>query len=622
MDRLGAVAFGLLLLAPLAAPPGFATEAPRLAVVLGLLAVLLAAAAIRRVREREGRLRSDPLRTAAVLLLGIHLLSFAAGPPTWEGALPLAILASGVAVYALAGGETLRREYLLDRGLPVLSALGLAVSATGLVQAGLGRPAVSTEGNTNYSGTLAAMLLPVAVSAVRASSSPGGRFFHALSAAALAGLLWASGSRGGLAGAVAGCLVAGMSPGTGGGRRAAAAAAGLAVLLVAVPLGFRGARYLSRERMDTGRVRLGIWKGTAGLIGEHPVLGVGPGNFAARFPPHRDPQEFLLSCRPVWPDHREVEDAHSTWMQMAAETGGAGLLAFLLVLYVAVRLWRYYLRTAPGPRPAAALSGLGGGAAAYLVSGLFNTLTLRVSHTLLFWAFLGLIERTGRIRERRQYVPPGSAAALAAALSVLSLAGAGMAGILSWMDRRFESGMRVASPAGRAALFEEALRVHPPCWLMRYELARARAAQGFFRQSAAEYRRVLESRPHHVGALNNLAVSLLEIPGGEEEADRHLRHAAEVAPCYYLTHYNRGTLEARRGRLPEARAAFAEAFRWNPNHARSCYSLGIAFLVEGEAERAREWFLRARDLGLDVASLLRREHPGAVGDPRLAELFR
>ena len=77
------------------------------------------------------------------------------------------------------------------------------------------------------------------------------------------------------------------------------------------------------------------------------------------------------------------------------------VLAFLLVVYVAARLWRYYVKVAPDPDRAAMLAGLGGGAAAYLVAGLFNSLTLRTSHTVLFWSFLALIELVGETRPWR-----------------------------------------------------------------------------------------------------------------------------------------------------------------------------------------------------------------------------
>jgi O-antigen ligase len=624
MGRFGAVVFGMLLLAPLAAAPGFGAEAFRLAAVLGLVALLLAVAALKAVRDPEPSSRPDPLLTAALLFLGVHVLSLAAAPSAWEAAVPLATLAAGVAAYAFASGGALPRAFVLDAGLWIVAGLGLAVSGIGLAQKLAGLAAVSAEGNTNYSGTLAAMILPVAGAAVMAEGRPAWkRALAGVSAAGLFALLLATESRGGLAGAAAGCVVAGAALVSRRVPRAAVATAAAIVLLVAAPLLLMGRRHFSPARAETARVRLGIWRGSLSMVAERPWLGAGAGGFVARFPPHRDPEEFSISNRDAGMDFKEVEDAHSSWVQVAAETGVPGLLTFLLVLYVAARLWRYYVRNASDTDTAAALAGLGGGVAAYLAAGVFNTLTARVSHTLLFWAFLGMIELAGHGRRpRRRTTARQAAVAAPAAAALLALMAAGLAGTLAWMDREFQSGMRSASASERADRFREGLRVHPPYGPMRYEMARALAALGQARESAAAYRAVLEARPHQVAALNNLAIELLKTPNGEDEAERHLRHAIAVEPEYFLSHYNLGVLEARRRRFGEARGLFAEALRKNPRHARSIWSLGVTHLAEGNLEQALEPFRRAREAGMDVAAELRREQPSAAADPRFAEFFR
>lgn len=624
MGLFRAVVFGLLLLTPLAAAPGGGSEAFRLAAVLGFVSLLMASSALKALRDREGASRSSPLLLAALLFLGAHVLSLAASPSPGEAAVPLAALAAGVAVLAFAGGGGLPRAFVLDAGLWIVAGLGLALSGLGLAQKALGMAAVGAEGNTNYSGTLAAMIFPVAVAAALAKGRAAWkRGLAAASAAALLALLVATESRGGLVGAGAGILAAGAALARGRVPRARAAAAAAILLLAAAPLLVLGRRPFSAERAETARVRIGIWKGALRMAAGRPWLGAGVGGFASRFPPFRDPEEFAISNRDAGPDFKEVEDAHSSWVQVAAETGAPGFLTFLLVLYVAVRLWRYYLRTAPDPGTVAALAGLGGGAAAFLVAGLFNTLTVRVSHTLLFWAFLGMIELSGggegRLRRARGRQV---AVAVPAAAALLTLAGMGLAGTLAWMDRQFRAGMIAASALEREARFREALEVYPPHWPMRYEMGRALSALGRSRESAAAYRAVLEVRPHQVAVLNNLAVELLRIPGGEEEALRRLRHAVEVEPGWYLSRYNLGVHAARSGRFEEARGHFAEALRRNPRHARSSWSLGATFLSEGDWTRAVEPLRRARDLGMDVAAELRRDHPSAAADPRFSEFFR
>jgi O-antigen ligase/Flp pilus assembly protein TadD len=624
MGLFGAIIFGLLLLTPLAAAPGSGTEALRLAGVLGLVALLMAAAALKAVRDREGAVRPSPLLTAAFLFLGVNVLSLAVAPSLEEALVPLATLAAGVAACALARGGALPAAFVLDAGLWIVAGLGLAVSALGLIQKALGMAAVGAEGNSNYSGTLAAMLLPVAGAAALAEGQAAWkRRMAGLSAFGLMALLVATESRGGLVGAGVGIAVAGTALIRRRVPRAAPATAAAVLLLVAAPLLFLGRRHLSPARAETASVRIGIWKRALKMAAGRPWLGAGVGGFAARFPPFRDPVEYEISNRDAGMDFKEVEDAHSIWVQVAAETGVPGLLTFLLVLYVAARLWRYYLRTAPDGGAAAALAGLGGGVAAFLAAGFFNTLTIRVSHTLLFWAFLGMIELAGDGGGRRRRAGGRqTAVAVPAAAALLALTGVWLAGTLAWMDRQFRAGMGTASALEREARFREALQVYPPYWPMRYEMGRALSALGHARESAAAFRAVLEVRPHQVAALNNLAVELLRTPDGEDEALRHLRHAVEVEPAWFLSHYNLGIHAARGGRFTEARGHFAEALRRNPCHARSSWSLGVTFLSEGDPGRAVEPFRRARDLGMDVAAGLRREHPSAAAEPRFAEFFR
>jgi O-antigen ligase len=73
--------------------------------------------------------------------------------------------------------------------------------------------------------------------------------------------------------------------------------------------------------------RLDIWQRTAKMIGDHPMFGVGAGNFQAIFEPVYNP---LLN-----EDLRRGGHAHNLWLQEAAELGLGAALAYA-VLWVAV----------------------------------------------------------------------------------------------------------------------------------------------------------------------------------------------------------------------------------------------------------------------------------------------
>jgi O-antigen ligase len=617
MRRIYAALFSLLLLTPLVTAPGFGYDALRLPAALTLVTLLLALSVVRIARRGEGEACRDPLFTAACLLAAIHAVSFLGRGPSWEGAMPLLVLFTGVASYRIARSGSLHRDWVRSTVPWILAALGLAFAAFGLIQKAMGQPAVSTEGNTNYSGTLAAMLLPPAFAFAFIRKDPWKRGGMIAAVIALLALLLATESRGGWIGAGVGMAVAvaGLAWGRVPGTRKAVVAAIIGIIIL--PIVLQGREHLSARRVETAGVRLEIWKSTLRMIADHPWIGTGPGRFAAEYPPYRSLEEFRLSHKYAGPDFKEVEDAHSSWVQGAAETGIPGLIAFLLVVYVSARLWLYSVKSAEDGNLAALLAGLGGGAAAYLVAGLFNTLTLHLSHTVLFWAFLGMIECAGLPRRRR----PTSQLSLAlpAGAAVAAMFAAWMGVMLARADGVFFSGMAQSDPTTRAAFLE---RAFPPSWNLSYELGRAYEKAGRFPEAAEAYQTSLIRRPHHVPALNNLAIALLRSGAPEEVVGQRLRRATEVAPFYFLSWHNLGLLELRNLRYGEAEALFSRAAELNDRHAGSAFSLGEARLLQEDFPGALAPLRKARDLGFDVGVNLRRDHPAQASDPRLAEFFR
>ncbi|HZE95892.1 MAG TPA: O-antigen ligase family protein [Planctomycetota bacterium] len=621
MRRLSVVLFGLVLACPLSGLAGPEFDAFRLPLVLALAGAVLGTAFLRASRSADKPPGPAPLRTAGLILLAVQVLSLAVARNVADAAAPLLTLAAGVLVFSCMRGGMLRKEPALTL-LPVIPATGLIVAGLGLLQFALGKEAVSTEGNRNYAGALAAMLLPPSVAFLRRGPA-WSRWLSGAAGAALIGLLLISESRGGFLAALAGLALAGTAMGlrkVPGGLPAAGVAA---VALIGLALGFQGARQMSEQRMETAAFRLEVWKSGWEMLKQRPVLGWGAGSFQREYPPFRSEAEFRNSHKYVPEGFKEVEDPHSTWVAAAVETGIPGLLALLLVVYVAARLWRFYVRRSEDTDVSAALAGLGGGALAYLVAGVFNTLSLHVSPTLLFWCFLGLIEAVGetrpwrpstKTRETRAAIPAAAAIAmLFATFWTLKVAQA---------EHLFLEGMTTSDPSLRAALLRESVEEYPQGWRAHYELARTLPALGRFPGAADEARATLALRPHHVEALNQAAVCIAQSGGDTYEAERHLRRAMQLAPWYYKSFYNIGLLEARRGHSGESRCYLSKSVERKPDHALSYYCRGAAFLGEGESEDAVKDFRKARDLGFDVAAALRAERPQAVNDSRLSEFFR
>src|SRR6185295_15281988 len=249
MSRSALVLVTLLLACPLFALPGAGFDAVRLPAVLLLVAALLGVAFLRSARGRERPPGPAPLRTAGLLLLGVQVLSLAAARRIEEAVVPILLLFAGVSIFACLRGGLLRREAAMGLA-PVISGIGLLVALIGIGQQLMGKEAVALEGNRNYAGALAAMLLPATVAFTRAGRTSN-RLLAGLASAGLLGLLLLSESRGGIVAAAVGLVLAGAALGLKRVERGAVAAGIALVAMLGLVAAFQGKRQLSPERMET-----------------------------------------------------------------------------------------------------------------------------------------------------------------------------------------------------------------------------------------------------------------------------------------------------------------------------------------------------------------------------------
>ncbi len=227
--------------------------------------------------------------------------------------------------------------------------------------------------------------------------------------------LFLTGSLGGwvafLAGAVAfGALVLTRKRGRSWVVAAGAAAALAGALLVAGPLRSK------LEKSHSMDVRLIYWKAAARTFATAPVLGVGLDNFEDFYTQHKSDRQ------------QETRKAHNDYLQVLAETGLLGGLAFAALLLWGLRraLSRDLAPAPPGPPlpgwflPAAAASAF---LLAYLLRGVFNDIPLQgrdpspLLAVVIFAAWLGYFLLARREPDRPAvFTTLGAAAGLTALL--------------------------------------------------------------------------------------------------------------------------------------------------------------------------------------------------------------
>ncbi|HEX8353876.1 MAG TPA: O-antigen ligase family protein, partial [Pyrinomonadaceae bacterium] len=232
---------------------------------------------------------------------------------------------------------------------------------------------------------------------------------YAFASAIMAVALVMTNSRGGLLSMVCEVLflatASALARGRGGGReagdrpsrlRSAAARVGLGFAMVlAVFVGvlyFGGEGALTRvagtvysDDPTTGRAH--FWRGTLGIIRDHPVLGTGLGSFGAVYPRYDTGNGTY-----------RLEQAHNDYLQILSDAGAVGGL--LGLLFVGALFWMALKRMHSHDRfrRGVALGALGGCVGA-LVHSFFDFTLHTTANALLFLLLAALATANGRVEE-------------------------------------------------------------------------------------------------------------------------------------------------------------------------------------------------------------------------------
>jgi len=318
-------------------------ETPRIALLAAGLALILVNPPLRTrsIHRRDLTVWLLPLLFLFLFLFGLR------GSATLCAAVPLAC----AALIAWNAGSLPVAPKSVIALAGALGAPAVVVAVQGLLDGTRGGEAVATFGNANRVGEYLATVLPVPAAIFILARHRGIAALGLVATVLLLAHAVVCKSRGGLlvGGIEVVLLVAvarrlarsGHLPVAPGPRLiglAAALALGVAAIWITPSL--RGHLEHAVERLIEGlsptyrsnRVRIGVARGSARLVRDHP-LGVGTGNFREAFVPYRDPVEHRISG---W--RSPVTHAHDQYLATAAETGWLG--GILLVSVLGLLAWR------------------------------------------------------------------------------------------------------------------------------------------------------------------------------------------------------------------------------------------------------------------------------------------
>jgi O-antigen ligase len=391
------------------------------------LTALLAGAAAWFTRRRAGAPALARLDQYLALYLAWCTASFLFTTNHWLGFRGLALSASGLVCYwAARQAAALGAGHLVRGGVAVALTVG---AATGLLQAyGAHSPFFAetrvpggTFGNRNFLAHVAAIGLPVLLATALGARRAGGSALATLGVLLTTMILFLSRSRAAWLGAIAAigvlalwALIGACPPFDAIRRRR------LGLLLIAMGTAIGAAIVLPNAldwRSDhpyaetvknvvnasegSGRGRLIQYRNTLTLVRQDPLFGVGPGNWAVRYPTVTQPGDpayvpgATVPTNP-WPS--------SDWIAIIAERGPVAMLLLIAAFVgLGLRAWRT-ARDGTHPRRAEAW-GAAGVAVALVTVGIFDAVLLNAAPSLLGLAALGAMVPVDDAANRRRAVP-------------------------------------------------------------------------------------------------------------------------------------------------------------------------------------------------------------------------
>jgi O-antigen ligase len=380
-----------------------------------------------------------------------------------------------------------------------------------------GSAPASTYGNPLFLGDGLAAALPFALLGMLSPSRKSRLYSLALSLVLSLGLLVAQ-ARGAWLGALAGLAVFfALTLRDVGDRKAwfGAWLAGLAaIMLWAIfpgPLNpggggmFRKAQTLVEQGGGGFRGRLLLWESTGRMARNAPLFGAGAGEFAGRYNQYQGP--LLASPRYAGLEYHSTGHAHQDYLQMAAETGVAGLGLFIW-LVAAVLAGPGGVRGPASRARVAAVSGL----TVLLVDGFFNG-PLHVPPSAQWaWMLLGLAAAApaGGAVAVPVRISRARYALLALALVLLARPFArDLVGEVYMRDAQaaLEEGRPELALAGAVNSFALAVEDRRHCFL----LGRAYYLSGRFSESAEQFAVDALENPGMASAWHNLGLSLAQV---------------------------------------------------------------------------------------------------------------
>jgi len=582
----------------------------------GLLVLLLF---LKMTAGRRFSFKATPLGRPILLLLAFVLLSLFQTVNLPAALYRLALFLAGVSLFYVATYSRLDREQITALAKAAVASASIATAyafAQYLQLDPIFPPTVglsSTLGNPNFLAEYLIVALPLSLGLALSSPLPvgegrgeggmGGTRFYAFAALLLFAGLLLSKARGASLGFFFSLALftfllrrQRMGPFKAEVRRLfpfAALALVIAVLFggaffssFAGPGGLRGIleRYAS-SRAIYFKWRLVFYRDSLRMALDDPLFGVGIGNFESVYPLYRSMPETLD------PKHFVLDHAHNDYLELWAELGLGGLLAFLWLLWA---FFKKMLHPQGGSLLAVAYTASVGALAvnSLFAFGLYNPVPFAA-----FWLSMALalrLQAETPMGEESAIRHPPSAIHKRPPLWAFLLAIPALVGLLyaslrplvadAYLSRGYELFAK-GQVDDAIPVLQKAASLSPARLEAQVYLAEAYFKARRHREAMAVLDRYLKHDPYNFQVHYLLGLNAEQV-GDEEAALKAYEEARRIYPLYSRPLLRIGMIRERRGDLQGAIAAYREAIRLNPSFAEASNNLAILLSNQGRLDEA------------------------------------
>lgn len=325
----------------------------------------------------------------------------------------------------------------------------------------------------------------------------------------------------------------------------------------------------SAENVGAGsaQVRMELWKKTLSMISDHPVLGVGLGNWKINIP------RYGTNGLPSEQGKVQYIRPHNDFLWVLAESGPLALLAYLALFGISI----YYLFKTIRRSKAwgdqffniLVLSGIVG----FLVISWFSFPKERIVH-LIFIDLLLVIATVKyhqelKAKQTRSLVPVQPFVLVSSIILILSVvvgfqrmrSEAHLLNAYNFWDKNQWERMNQEAEKAESAFVNLDHNATPVYWLRGI----AYLSLGQKEKALEELIRASEAHPYHIQVLDNLA-TCYELLGDHPNAIKYYNEVIEISPHFENSLRNLSVIYYNMGKYEEALAVCSQADLYSGNH--------------------------------------------------------